>query len=226
MTIRVIKGVISILLVALVSACSSNAKQQTSDLNTGTQSEINLLKMQRSKLQSQFASLTDEWWQRRGELFDTGSDLPLISNNPDTINEINRLLTQKNNELRQKLETLNQKVESRKRGELAGNKLNLTLKYAGYKETHQEKAQAVVANQIELMQGETQLWQLYSKKGKALPSMRVTLSETNNLFIAGQLITQLEIDEETPSFITSVTLYGEDIYAKGQLDMMLAPTIK
>ncbi|OUR67059.1 hypothetical protein A9Q77_10695 [Marinomonas sp. 42_23_T18] len=226
MTIRVIKGVLSILLVVLVSACASNAKQNTSRSDVANLSEINLLKQQRSELQFQFSRLADEWWQRRGELTDTGSDFPLISNNPDTINEINRLLRQKNNELQQQLKVLDQQVEARKRGELAGNKLTLLLKYAGYKKSHQEKSQAVVASQIELMQGETRIWSLYSKKGVALPSIRVTLSETNHLFIAGQLIAQLDVNEETPSFITSVTLYGQQIYAVGQLDMMLAPTIK
>lgn len=226
MKISVLKGMIGILLVVLISACSSNAKQSAGALNAASQGDLEQLKAQRSQLQFQFSNLADEWWQRRGELFDSGSDLPLISNNPDTIREINRLLAQKNAELREKLTALNQTVASRKRGELAGNQLNLILKYAGYKAAHQEKAEAVVTSEIVLMQGETQIWQLYSKQGKALPSMRVTLSETNNLFIAGQLITQLDVNEETPSFITSVTLYGQDIYAKGQLDMMLAPTIK
>jgi len=226
MKIRLIKGVISILLVALVSACASNVKQKTSTESTANLSEINLLKQQRSELQFQFARLTDEWWQRSGELADTGSDLPLISNNPDTIREINRLLLQKNQVLRGKLKGLDQQVEARKRGELAGNKLTLMLQYAGYKKSHQEKSQAVAASQIELIQGETQLWQLYTKKGTALPSMEVTLSETNHLFIAGQLISQLDVNDETASFITSVILYGQQIYALGQLDMMLAPTIK
>jgi len=226
MKIRLIKGVISILLVALVSACASNVKQKTSTESTANLSEINLLKQQRSELQFQFARLTDEWWQRSGELADTGSDLPLISNNPDTIREINRLLLQKNQVLRGKLKGLDQQVEARKKGELTGNKLTLLLQYAGYKKSRQEKSQAVAASQIELIQGETQLWQLYTKKGMSLPSMEVTLSETNHLFIAGQLIAQLDVNDETPSFITSVILYGQQIYALGQLDMMLAPTIK
>ena len=226
MTIRIIKGVISLFLVVLVTACASNTKQKTSALNIDSQSEVTQLKQQRSQLQFQFASLADEWWQRQGELVDTGSDLPLISNNPATISEINQLLIQKNKDLKQKLITLNQQVEARKRGELAGNKLSLTLKYGGYKAVQQEKAQAVAPSNINLVQGETLLWTLYSKKGVALPSMRVTLSETNQLFIAGQLIAQLDVDYPTLSFITSVTLYGQQIYAAGQLDMMLAPTIK
>ena len=100
------------------------------------------------------------------------------------------------------------------------------MKYAGYKGVNQTKAQAVASSQVSLVQGESTTWSLQSKKGDALPIMRITLSETNQLFIEGQLIAQLETETPTPSFITSVTLYGKNIFAVGKIDMMLAPTIE
>lgn len=226
MNIKLIKAGFSALLIILVTGCTSQVKQpQTQAKIEPVLDELQRLKQQRSQLQFQFSRLTDEWWQRSGELASTQSELPLLSNNPDTISEINRVLKVKNDALVAKLILLNKKVEARKRGELEGVKLNLSLKYAGYKAVNSEKSKAVKASQINLVQGETMLWQLYTKQGFALPRVPVTLSEANQLFIENQLIAQLELDGPSSSFITSVTLYGQQIYAAGQLDMMLAPTI-
>ena len=226
MNIKLIKAGFSALLIILVAGCTSQVKQpQTQAKVEPVLDELQRLKQQRSQLQFQFSRLTDEWWQRSGELASTQSELPLLSNNPDTISEINRVLKVKNDALVAKLILLNKKVEARKRGELEGVKLNLSLKYAGYKAVNSEKSKAVKASQINLVQGETMLWQLYTKQGFALPRVPVTLSEANQLFIENQLIAQLELDGPSSSFITSVTLYGQQIYAAGQLDMMLAPTI-
>lgn len=227
MTTKRIKGMLTLLVVFLLSACGANVKQETAQVNKVVQSDdILQLKQTRSQLQFELSSLSDEWWQRSGELDMTSSSLPLLSNNPETIGEINRELQQRVDALKMKIVALNNKVIARKRGELAGTQLTLRLKYAGYKGVNQTKAQAVASSQVSLVQGESTTWSLQSKKGDALPIMRITLSETNQLFIEGQLIAQLETETPTPSFITSVTLYGKNIFAVGKIDMMLAPTIE
>jgi|GEM_PF-2267387 len=226
MNTKLLKAGLGALLIILVTGCTSQVKPfQTQAKIEPPLDEVQLLKQKRSQLQFQFSRLTDEWWQRSGELASTQSELPLLSNNPDTIVEINRVLKNKNEALTKKLIALNQKVEARKRGDVEGIKLNLALKYAGYKAANAEKSKAVQPSQINLVQGETQLWQLYTKQGLVLPRVAVTLSEANQLFIENQLIAQLELDKPSSNFITSVTLYGQQIYAAGQLDMMLAPTI-
>lgn len=226
MNIKLLKAGLGVLLIILVTGCAGQVKPPQAHTKIEPQlDELQRLKQQRSQLQYQFSRLTDEWWQRSGELASTQSELPLLSNNPDTINEINRVLKIKNDALVAKLVQLNKKVEARKVGELEGIKLNLSLKYAGYKAANANKSKAVQPSQINLVQGETLLWQLYTKQGLALPRVAVTLSETNQLFIENQLIAQLELDKPSSNFITSVTLYGQQIYAAGQLDMMLAPTI-
>ncbi|EAQ65769.1 hypothetical protein MED121_09393 [Marinomonas sp. MED121] len=222
MTFRLIKAGLSLLLIGLLSACANNPSQPASQ-NQPTYSEVDELKLKRSQLQFEFARLTELWWQRAGQLVETSSTLPLWSNDPETIIEINRVLVVKINQLKQYIAELDEKVMARKKGELAGGKLTLTLKYGGYKATNQDKALAVAKTSIKLVQGETQLWAMFTKTGQALPQMWVTLSDNNDLFIDGQLIAQLEKSKELPSFITSVTLYGNQIYAAGKLDMMLAP---
>lgn len=224
MKFSVIKAGLMALLLGLLSACANNGVS-TSSTGLASNDQVKELKQKRSGLQLEFSQLTQAWWQRAGQLAQTSSDLPLISNDANTLKQINRVLEQKNHELKQKIAQLDAKVSARKQGLLAGTRLALKLKYAGYKAAQQDKAQAVASNQIDLVQGETVFWSLYSKRGAPLPSMKVTLSEKNDLFIEGQLIAQLDANIETPAFITSVTLYGQQIYALGKLDMMLEPHI-
>ena len=215
------KGVFTLLLAGLLSACASQGNVQVK----ADQNSVEALQQTRSELQLTFSHLSELWWQRAGELSTGASDLPLISNDAATITEINRVLTSKNTELTQKLAQLNQKVELRKRDELEGTKLKLAIKYGGFKAKNQGKSQALATSHINLVQGETQLWRVVTKKGLVLPEMKVTLSEKNDLFIEGQLISQLQAGDYFPSFITSVTVYGQQIYAVGQLDMMLVPEL-
>lgn len=202
--------VLLLIMVSVLAGCASVPES----------SNLDSLIQQRTQLQTQLARLSDIWWERTGVLAEVDHSLPLISRNPNTLQTINRNLTQQIETLQTSLTQLDKQVTSRKVSDEVRYKVALKLIDAEWLNSDGGDLDVESSAPLIRVAGERGVWQIPSLSGEPL-SLMVTLSEKGTLFVEGQNILSVRDLVIGQPFVTQVTLYQEQLLPQGQLLLTL-----
>jgi hypothetical protein len=178
---------------------------------------IAALQTERQRLQLAVAQTQDLLWWRAGLLPELAAQtLPLISEQPQTLQRINAQLQHQLTQLQQQQLALMQRVSLRQQSPSSGPVLHLQL-MRGL--TQDSPPLSLVADPMMLVLGQAQDW-LLSSHSRTLP-VSVIWSETGVLYIEGQQVAYLEPSSLPVTVENEITWYATAVQAQGKLRLTL-----